>query len=557
LLRFSIAAKLYVIFGLLAATIVALATAAVINARNHAVLTAEFKSAFLGAKSVEQVNSLIYAVVMESRGIYMSTDVASVKVYADALLKFDAQISDVVDQWQHAVRADDADQFEAFSQRIRQFQEFRRELVRRAIQIGPPAGREWGDNDANRSVRKALNDDLEKLGKLYAKRVDNIDTELARGINATAFFLTVFGALTVLLAGAGAVIIWGAVARPLAEITRVTKEVAGGTEAVTVPYHNRTDEIGALARSITVFQQAMRRNEELKRGTEAAEARFRRQEQISQEISHFNGEIELTLAELGRISEQMLTAATHFSEAAERTAGRTALATKASAEASHHMNDIASAIDDLVASTREIDRQVVQSNNVSTEVAAETKRTNKVVKGLDDAAGRIGNVIKLITDIAEQTNLLALNATIEAARAGAAGRGFAVVAGEVKGLAGQTANATKEIAAQVEGMQNATLGSIEAISAIGKTVGAMRDISGTIVKALAAQGAATEQIADSAEVAAKHTAETANEIKRLSEATADTHANAAAVKAVADDLNGVTGRMRDQMAQFFQRLHAA
>lgn len=60
--------------------------------------------------------------------------------------------------------------------------------------------------------------------------------------------------------------------------------------------------------------------------------------------------------------------------------------------------------------------------------------------------GRVSGVADQIDAIARQTNLLALNATIEAARAGEAGRGFAVVAGEVKALAGQTSEATGEIA---------------------------------------------------------------------------------------------------------------
>ena len=80
----------------------------------------------------------------------------------------------------------------------------------------------------------------------------------------------------------------------------------------------------------------------------------------------------------------------------------------------------------------EIDRQVSQSNAIADKAVTEAERTNTAVKELDEAARRIGDVIRLITDIAEQTNLLALNATIEAARAGEAGRGFAVVAGEVK-----------------------------------------------------------------------------------------------------------------------------
>ena len=60
------------IFALLATVTVALASVTLFNARRHAALTDEFRSAFAGAMNVELVNALIYAVVMESRGIYMS-----------------------------------------------------------------------------------------------------------------------------------------------------------------------------------------------------------------------------------------------------------------------------------------------------------------------------------------------------------------------------------------------------------------------------------------------------------------------------------------------------
>ena len=111
-------------------------------------------------------------------------------------------------------------------------------------------------------------------------------------------------------------------------------------------------------------------------------------------------------------------------------------------------------------------------------------------------------MIKLITDIAEQTNLLALNATIEAARAGEAGRGFAVVAGEVKALSSQTAKATDEIGAQIAAMQGVTARSIEAIDGIEKTIREIGEITGAIATAVTEQGAATQEIARSVEVAA-------------------------------------------------------
>ena len=96
---------------------------------------------------------------------------------------------------------------------------------------------------------------------------------------------------------------------------------------------------------------------------------------------------------------------------------------------------------------------------------------------LGDAATRIGEVIGLIQAIAGQTNLLALNATIEAARAGEAGRGFAVVASEVKSLAGQTARATEEIAAQIGAIQSATADAAQAIEQVSSIIDDMSTIA--------------------------------------------------------------------------------
>src|SRR5262249_15071716 len=156
----------------------------------------------------------------------------------------------------------------------------------------------------------------------------------------------------------------------------------------------------------------------------------------------------------------------------------------------------------------------------------EAERTNKEIKALDDAANRIGDVVKLITAIAEQTNLLALNATIEAARAGEAGKGFAVVATEGKALAGQTAQATDEIGTQIAGRQQAPQRSVEAIAAIQATIGEVGAITTTTAAAVSQQGVATQEIARSAETASRRTVETASEVARVSAATGDTRKEA-------------------------------
>jgi methyl-accepting chemotaxis protein len=556
--HFSIATKLYAVFALLATVTVALAIVAVLNARRHAALTGEFESAFAGALNVERVKALFDAIEMDSRGMTMSPDAAGAKAFAVGLIRSNDRIGDVVTEWQWVVRPDEAARFQAFSDRIKQFQESRRELARRSAAGGPAAAREWADSAANRDLRAALSRDLEAFNQLYSHRSKRINAEIDSGIETTAWVLSVIAALAVLLAAAGAVMIWRSVAQPLARITRITEAVAAGATQRAVPYRERGDEVGALARSIAVFQDAMRKNEELGRTiVDDAQSRATRQERMSAEISQFSADVEATVSALGRISDDMLAASTRLAGAADNAATRTAGAATASADASTNVRDIASAADELAASVTEIDRQVAQSNAIAAKAVSEAEWTNAAVKELNEAAGRIGDVVKLITDIAEQTNLLALNATIEAARAGDAGRGFAVVASEVKALAGQTAKATEDIGAQISGMQHATMRAIEAIGAIERTIREIGDISGAIAAAVTEQGAATQEIARSVETAAKRTIETASEVERVGEATTATRDNAGAVKAVADDLGQVAARIRGQVDAFFQKLRAA
>ena len=555
--KLSIAAKLYVIFALMATTTVALSVAAVTSARHHAALTDEFESTNASTWNVAKIDGLIYAVVMESRGVYMSSDIKTSKVYADGILKFNDQIAKVVEDWKKLVRDDDAELFGQFSQRIAQFIEFRRELARLGTEISPAAGREWGDNDANRNVRKALNSDLEKLRDLYAKRAMRVYNEIGAGIDNTATWLSVLASFAVVLALVGVLVISRNVAKPIADITHITEMVAAGNDSIAIPFSERRDEIGALARTIAVFQRAMRHNQELNRTVRNdAELRTQRQELMSSEVAHFSAEVEATLAKLGRISDQMLAASTQLASTADDASAKTQQAATASAEASANVRDIASAANELSASVNEIDRQVEQSNAIVNKAVNEAGRTNLAVKELGEAATRIGDVVKLITGIAEQTNLLALNATIEAARAGEAGRGFAVVAGEVKALAGQTSRATAEISAQIAGMQRATTRSIEAINVIEHIIREIGDISGAIAAAVTEQGAATTEIARSVEIAAKRTVETADEVSLVGTATKGTRASASSVKAVADDLGSVAGHIRDQLDSFFARLSA-
>src|ERR1044072_1041895 len=159
--RFSLAAKLYSIFALFAVLVAAITALSDYNTRQNAALTEAVSIASRAALNVERINSLVYAVVMESSGIYMASEPPVVKKYGDGLLKFNDRILEVVKNWEALVQADDAQQFATFKKRIEQFIDFRKELVRRGVEINAAAGREWGDTDANPQARTRLNKDLE------------------------------------------------------------------------------------------------------------------------------------------------------------------------------------------------------------------------------------------------------------------------------------------------------------------------------------------------------------------------------------------------------------
>jgi len=339
-------------------------------------------------------------------------------------------------------------------------------------------------------------------------------------------------------------------------IAGLTAAVAAGEQRAAMPGQEHGDEIGALARAVAGLVDGLRRSEEQARAA-ADSSRTQHQEAAAAEIAHFTADIETTLSTLATISNQMRSASGELATAADTASERTAGAAAASSDASVNVRDIASAAEELATSVNEIERQITQSHAVAAKAVNEAESTNEAVNELSEAAGRIGHVVNLITDIAEQTNLLALNATIEAARAGDAGRGFAVVANEVKALASQTAKATDDIAAQVSGMQKATTRSIDALGAIERTIREIGAISNTIAAAVIEQGAATQEIARSVEVAARRSSDTAGEVERVGEATDATRASASTVKSVAGDLGTVATRIRAQVDQFFQKLRAA
>jgi PAS domain S-box-containing protein len=214
------------------------------------------------AVNIGRVNALIYAIVMESRGIYMSTDPGTVRQYADELSRRNHELASVVDEWEKTADFSDEGQFPAFRQRILQFIDFRNELVRRATRISPAAGREWGDNDANRFLRETLSSDLEAFANIVDGRALLV-AELADRAQMASWYLALLGLSGLLLTALTVIVVKRSVIAPLSDIATATDSIAAGKIDIDIPHVEFADEIGHLARAVRNFRDATVRNQEL------------------------------------------------------------------------------------------------------------------------------------------------------------------------------------------------------------------------------------------------------------------------------------------------------
>ena len=140
----------------------------------------------------ERANSLVYAVVMDSRGIYMSSKATDRANFGAGVMKFLAELDANMAAWKEHVAPEDREDFVRAQARAQEFIRFRTELVRLGNEVGQVAAREWGGNEANRSAREALNREIDALAMAnYADLA-----ELRKWINEYSTWQFILAAMT-------------------------------------------------------------------------------------------------------------------------------------------------------------------------------------------------------------------------------------------------------------------------------------------------------------------------------------------------------------------------
>ena len=140
------------------------------------------------------------------------------------------------------------------------------------------------------------------------------------------------------------------------------------------------------------------------------------------------------------------------------------------AEAKHQVHAFTRGLTDVTKTIENVGTDIAQTSQKAEEgnklvvatvdqmntIADTVISSSNVVAKLGERSKEIGNIVEVISGISGQTNLLALNAAIEAARAGEHGHGFAVVAEEVRKLAEESQNASKQIGDLIRTIQEET-----------------------------------------------------------------------------------------------------
>lgn len=200
------------------------------------------------------------------------------------------------------------------------------------------------------------------------------------------------------------------IVRPLNEASRMADAIADGDLTLKIS-SDRQDEIGHLLDAMNNTNAGLTR--------------------VVRAVHEQAHSVALASAEIAQSNMDLATRTESEASALEQTAAA--------------MEELGSTVAHNADHAQSADKLTREAQRVVTEGGEAVRKVVKTMQGIDASSKKIADIISVIDGIAFQTNILALNAAVEAARAGEHGRGFAVVAGEVRALAGRSAEAAKEI----------------------------------------------------------------------------------------------------------------
>ncbi len=373
---------------------------------------------------------------------------------------------------------------------------------------------------------------LEKLMKGAIANIHLVSDEMVANGQKTKTFIGILLPIGFILALGMGLFIAKMITVPISLAVEFSHEIAKGnlTLRVEEEFLAQKDEIGKLANSMDTMSKSL--------------------SQIFTEILSGSKSLSDSATELASISKQLSSDSHQTSEKSNSVAS-------AAEEMSTSMNGIASATEQattnleiivnstegLSKSINDVAQNMEKGSHITKEAVTQAGGISEKMNTLGQAASEITKVTETIAEISEQTNLLALNATIEAARAGEAGKGFAVVAGEIKALAQQTADATREISEEIASVQGLTQESVSEIASIVNIINEINDIVSSVATGIEEQSATTQEISSNVNQAAQGVKEINKNMNLAYEVSNEVTTDVGEVNSLANEMNSDSNRV--------------
>lgn len=431
--------KIYSVVILLSLFTAAIGAVAISSFQQYNAMVRDIDRASKRAWLTERVNSMLYLVVMDSRGVYMSRDLKEAEKYSPAIISNLRVISGLVNEWTSLIRPEDKESMDRVNARIEEFIRLRTELVRLAREVNLVDARNWGDNDASRANRIALSTEMLALGASNDKYTHDLTDEVASFYKSRLYLmigLATIGILASIVLAIGIVVF--TITRPIMRLTQAMITLAAGSTDIVATDTNRGDEIGDMARAFQIF--------------------------LNQAVA-VRG---LTTGIMENI-HRVAMAASQASSAVSQVSDGSNIQLDALKQSSGALEQSAQAIAEVARSTQQASERARSAASLVGKEIEQMTGMVELVGAISENSTQINRIADSISRIASQTNMLSLNASIEAARAGEHGRGFAVVAEEVGKLAGSSRSLAQDIADQVgQATQQAERGVAMAREVAGK-----------------------------------------------------------------------------------------
>jgi methyl-accepting chemotaxis protein len=326
-----------------------------------------------------------------------------------------------------------------------------------------------------------------------------------------------------------------ALSAPMREIAEEATAIADGRvqSPRAIPAE---DEVWAVSASFiamqahltTVLSQLKRAGVQIGSTTEQIVATSGRYEAGAAEQASALNETSATTEELARSARQIAENASSVAEIAEKTLA-----------AAREGQDSAEAFSQSMERMRHDNQAIAEA----------VDKLNKRVQ-------QIGQIVEFINGVADKSDLLALNAELEGTKAGEVGRAFSLVAEEIRRLAENVLESTKEIEGLIDEIREATTAAVAATTAGVQATGAGSSLASQVSESLREIVTLAGQTSDAVRAISLATQQQQTGTDQLAEAMADilrvTQQSLAATKqvsaanvdltALAEDLEAVVSK---------------